>query len=162
MESPETAPATTYYLTVLVAEFDAADQAEAAVEPLHQQARESVSADGSLVMEDVDPGDLGEVAQAATGTAEEEGVFYEVSVVTVQDGPYLYITIALGIGEAGTLETTAAVIAAMLAAETGSEDGTFDAAGGSTGGLWEKFPVAGDAVLQGMMPESDQQLYPAA
>ena len=38
--------------------------------------------------------------------------------------------------------------------------GTADAAGGSTGGLWDKLPMADDDVLQGIAPESDEPLYP--
>jgi hypothetical protein len=160
LASPAAAPAAMYTLAALVAEFDTPDHAAAAVDALHELATESVSANSGLTVEPTDPGDVGELAMAATGAVEEDGATYDVAVITVQDGAYVYVAIALGGGEAATLETGVAVIEAMSAADAGADAGSFDEAGGSTGGLWDKLPQAGDEVLQGLAPESDAPLYP--
>jgi hypothetical protein len=48
----------------------------------------------------------------------------------------------------------------MMEAEPGSGEGTFDVSGGSTGGLWEMFPIERDSVLGGLTMDSDVELYP--
>lgn len=39
----------------------------------------------------------------------------------------------------------------------GTGHGTFRQDGTSTGGLWDKFPAAGDPVLPGLKPVNDMQ-----
>jgi hypothetical protein len=161
LASPEAAPVSTYYLAALVAEFGTPEHAAAALDPLYAQASESFVADSGITLEPVELDELGDLSRAATGTVEEDGVTLELSIILVQADAYLYLVVALGVGSgAGTLDASAAVIEAMMAAEAGSGDGTFDGAGGSTGGLWDKLPAAGDPALQGLTPESDEQVYP--
>jgi hypothetical protein len=162
LESPESAPAGTYFLTALVAGFDTADHAAVALEPLHTELQASFADDVSITMESVDPGDVGDQAVAAFGTTQEEGITYELAIMLVQEDAYVYAVIAVGIGtDTGSLETATAIIEAMIGAEAGSGDGEYDDSGVFlTGGLWNKFPIAGDAVLNGLVPEEDEQVYP--
>ena len=162
LASPETAPATTYFMAALVAEFDNADNAAAALEPLYAQAQSGFGDDLSISLESIDPGDVGDQAVAGFGVAEEEGVSYEVALLIVQADTYMYAVFAVGIGtDTGVLEMAPAVTEAMLEAEAGSGDGEYDDSGVfMTGGLWDKLPADGDAVLNGLVPASDEQTYP--
>jgi hypothetical protein len=162
LESPETAPAATYFLNAFAGEFDSADHAAAAVEPLHADLQASFADELSITMERVDPGNLGDQAVADFGTAEEDGVTYELALVFVQANSYVYGVIAVGIGtDSGSMETATAVVEAMTEAEAGSGDGEYDESGVFlTGGLWDKLPAEGDAVLNGLVPEEDEQVYP--
>jgi hypothetical protein len=162
LQTPETAPATTYFLTSLAAGFDTPEHAETALEPFHSELLAALSTESQLTMESVDPGDLGDRALAAFGSGEQDGVTVEVTMVSVQADAYLYLVRAVGVGvDAGALETATAVIQAMIDAEAGDEPGEFDEYGESTGGLWDKLPVEGDDVLGGLIPETDEQVYPA-
>jgi hypothetical protein len=162
LASPETAPATTYFLNAFVGEFDSADHAAAALEPLYTNLQASFADDLSITMEGVDPGNLGDQAIADFGTAEEDGVTYELALIFVQVDPYVYGVIAVGIGtDTGSMETATDVVEAMTEAEAGSGDGEYDESGiFLTGGLWDKLPADGDAVLHGLVPEEDEQVYP--
>ena len=52
-------------------------------------------------------------------------------------------------------------VTAMTGAKAGSGDGEYDESGAFlTGGLWDKLPAKGDAVLNGLVPEEDNQAYP--
>jgi hypothetical protein len=162
LETPDTAPATTYVLTALVAGFDTDEHAEAPLETFHSEQVAAISGESTLSMESVDPGDLGDRALAAFGSGEVDGVAVEVTIVSVQADAYLYVVRAVGVGaDAGVLGTATAVAQAMIDAEAGDEPGEFDEYGESTGGLWDKLPVEGDDVLGELIPEMDEELYPA-
>jgi hypothetical protein len=163
--TPESGETSIPYVAVLVAEFERDDQAAAALETIQDEALASVAGDDSIPMDESDAPELGDQARAHFGSAEEEGVQYELALVIVQDGPYVYLVSAVGAGGgdsgAGTMEMATALAEAMAASDAGDGDGTFDDAGGSTGGLWDKLPAAGDPVLNGLIGESDYLVYPS-
>jgi len=161
LATPETAPATTYFLGAAVAAFDSSEDAAAALEPIHAQSTATFTEEFSITPEPADPGDIGDQVRANVGTTEQDGLTVELTTIVVQDGAYVYVVAAVGVGtDTGVLETATGVIETMIAAGVGSGDGTFDETGGSTGGLWDKFPAEGDAALNGLVPEEDSQLYP--
>jgi hypothetical protein len=165
LATPETAPADTYFLQALVAEFDTADHATASFDTLLESSADDLTGeltgDLELTTEDVELGDLGDRARAIFGTGEEEGVTVEVSVLVVQDGAFMYVVFAAGVGEdAGSMDTAKAIIGAMMDASAGEGDGEFDDTGSSIGGLWDKLPAAGDEVLGGLLPDTDEVQYP--
>jgi hypothetical protein len=165
--TPESEDTSIPYAAVLVAEFERDDQAAAALDTLLDEAVSSLSEQDTIPLEEVDAPDLGDQAQARFGTIEEESVRYELALLVVQDGPYIYLVSAVGVGSgagsgAGTMETTTAIAEAMVAADAGEGEGTFDSAGGSTGGLWGKLPAAGDPVLGELTSDSDYVVYPAS
>lgn len=161
LETPETAPAATYLLSALVVEFDTADHAAAALEPLHAEAQASSAENLSITMDQVEPGDLGDQATASFGVTEADGLRYELVGVTVRADVYLYQVFAVGIGtDTGSQATATAIIEAMIASGAGSGAGSYDESGQSAGGLWDKLPALGDAVLNGLIPESDEAVHP--
>jgi hypothetical protein len=162
LASPENAPATTYFINAFVGEFDSADHAAVALEPLRAEGQASLGDELSITMERVDPGDIGDQAVADFGTTNEDGVRYELAVIIVQAERYVYEVVAVGIGtDTGSLETATSVVEAMVEAEAGSGDGEYDESGVFlTGGLWDKLPAEGDAVLNGLVPEEDEEVYP--
>lgn len=164
--TPESGETSIPYVAVLVAEFERDDQAAAALGTIQEEALASVAGDADIPMEEVVAPELGDDVRARVGSVEEEGVRYEVALLVIQDGPYIYLVSAVGVGrgtgsgEAGTLELTTALAGAIVAADAGTGDGTFDDAGGSTGGLWDKLPAAGAPVLQGLTSDTDYVVYP--
>ena len=161
LATPESAPATTYQIAAIVVEFDTADHAAAALEPLLADAQARYATDPPITMERVDPGDLGDQAVADFGRLEEDGLTYELALVVVQADTYLYMVGAVGIGtDTGALETATAFAQVLLDADAGSGEETFDEGGASIGGLWDKLPVGGDEVLGGLIPDEDVQVYP--
>jgi hypothetical protein len=95
-----------------------------------------------------------------------------VAALVVQADRYLYAVVVTAIEtepgtlddatgtETATLDMATAVVEAMIDAEAGGNEVAFDDAGGSTGGLWDKLPTAGDPVLHGMIPVFDELQYP--
>lgn len=116
--------------------------------------------------------DLGEVevegftgpAKAYTASIDQgPGLSLHQAVVLTQDGPYIYQTIAVGLSSPEDALATATDVAKATIANPASEgEGTFVDDGTSTGGLWDKFPVAGDPVLAGVIPEIDTRIYPVS
>ncbi len=162
-QSAGSIPAATYYLTMLVAEFDSAGNAGAALDPIFDSAVTELLGDPDLTLETVEPQVNGERVRAVFTVAEEGGLITEVSILAVQEGPYLYLALAVGLGaDSGTLAATTAVVDTMIAADASPDEGTYDLSGASTGGLWDKLPASGDEVLMGLEPNSDTQVYPEA
>jgi hypothetical protein len=150
------------FLVTAVAVFDSDDNAAAALTPLTEEFTASFEADLGLSAEETDPGDLGDEAVAWFGTAEEDGLAIELAYLTVQDGRYVYVIAAVGVGtDTGAMETATGVAEAMIDADAGEGDGTYDELGGSTGGLWDKLPAEGDEAVEGLTVDSDEVLYPA-
>jgi hypothetical protein len=163
LDVPGPLPEGFYMLMAGVSEFDTPDHAQAAAVASYESGVRFIIGDSDVNVTPVDLGALGVYAQAAVVFDALDGVTMEVSVVVVQDGPYVYATFTVARGpEADTVARSAAVIEAMLAADAGTGNETFDPAGGSTGGLWDKLPSAGDPVLQGLEPTMDQGVSPGA
>jgi hypothetical protein len=161
LATPETAPSATYFLVAEIAAFDMAGNAAAALEPISTQVLSGYGEGFSITPESADPGELGDQVVAHVGATEKDGLSIELATIVVQANASIYTVAAVGVGtDTGVLETATAIIEAMIATEAGSGDGTFDETGHSTGGIWDQLPGEGDAVLNDLLPESDEQIYP--
>ncbi len=151
--------------TVTVLEFDNADNAATAYDVTSQ----GVAADLPALAQDSTPevstGEIADIGTRAsyaslhTATSDEFEAWLEY--VTVQRDNYVIIVWSLTSVEADAGLATS--IAAWVA-ENGQPDGEeaiFAADGGSSGGLWGFMPPTGDAVLKGLIPVTDEVLYPA-
>jgi hypothetical protein len=146
---------------LLVAEFDTADHASASFDTVYETSVDDLIKQFSLAMEDVESGDLGDQARATTGTGEQDGLPVELCILVVQDGQFVYVVTALGVGEnPGSIEKAREISETIVDAPAGSGEGEYDDTGNSTGGLWDKFPAAGDDVLGDLVPEQDYLVYP--
>jgi len=117
---------------------------------------------GTPTVADEPVSDLGDVASAATLTTTTPDQDTYLRFLLVQEGRYLFVVY--------TLATTSeeAAIADDLAqylVDEGEEEGDeaiHVAEGGSTGGLWGFMPSDDTVLLRGLVPISDQTLYPAS
>jgi hypothetical protein len=161
LTTPGAPDATTYLVAAAVAEFDSDDQASSGLGPVQDAVLARSEANFPMPFDEVEVDDIGDQAHAFVATAEEDGVPYEASYLLVQDGPFLYVIGMVGIGaEANTIDTASAVVRTMIEVDPGDGDGAFDESGGSSGGLWDKFPEEGDKVVEGLTIDSDGLLYP--
>lgn len=89
------------------------------------------------------------------------GLSLNQAVLVTQDGAFIYETIVISLTSTDdAMETAANATTAMVEAPVGEGEGTLSKDGTSSGGIWEKFPKAGDPVLRGMKPEMDDQVFP--
>ncbi len=117
---------------------------------------------GTPTVSDEPVSDLGDAASAVTlstttGTPGEET---SLRFLLVREGRYLLLVYALA---ATADQATVADDLARYLTDTGEEEGDeaiFVAEGGSSGGLWGFMPPEDDAVLGGLVPISDELLYP--
>ena len=98
-----------------------------------------------------------DASRAWAGALDEDTV---QALVITRDGN-LMISVATFTSDVDVARELAEDLAqATIDADAGDSDAQFDDFGGSTGGLWDKLPAAGDDVLQGMEPAYDETLYP--
>jgi hypothetical protein len=157
-------------LSVAVMEFDNDDNADKAFDRIYDELLISAteSNDGEVddlgtpvaavdvSEEDVD--DLGDDAKAFTVVSEDEGGAYNSFALITRDGEYLYMVIAYGSGDAS--DAIQQYTEDMMDRDAGDGDGTFNEDGTSTGGLWDVFPGADNALLVGLVTGGDQILFP--
>ncbi len=152
-------PAGVFLVGATILEFDSSENAEAALTQLDEDtnAEDGAALGGESEVTSIDL-DLGDNSIGYSGTEDLEGEPSETVIALVQQDTYLYFVVTAGIGEdmqALTTEFTNALIE-----NEGSGEGEFNEDGTSTGGLWDKFPAADDAMFSGLIP-FDQVLFPA-
>ena len=169
-EAAATAAATPDYaamgvvtLNAVVLQFDSEAHAASAFDTVVKQTTSPAST-GGIQLEGAEVEGFSGPAKVYTASIDQgPGLTLHQAVLMTQDGPYVYQTIAIALSSSEDAQSTAANVAkAMIAAPAGEGEGTFAKDGTSTGGLWDKLPVAGDPVLQGMTPEIDNLLDPAS
>ncbi|CAN5584614.1 hypothetical protein BH09CHL1_BH09CHL1_24600 [soil metagenome] len=157
-------------LSVAIMEFDNDDNADTSFDRLYDEllisATESNEEDvddlgtpiAALDVSEVDVDGLGDDAKAFTVAGDDaEGAFNSYALIT-RDGEYLYMVIAYGSGDAS--EAIQQYTEDMMDRDAGDGDGTFNEDGSSTGGLWDIFPGADNALLVGLLSGGDQILFP--
>jgi hypothetical protein len=91
---------------------------------------------------------------------EGEGEPFAVAVIVARSGPYI---VSVGVAARGDLDVLAfagELTQAVIDAEAGPGDPRYVDWGMSTGGVWDKLPLTGDALLRGMNATGDLQLHP--
>jgi len=151
-------PTGVFLVGATILEFDSSDNAQAALTRLDEEtdAANQSTMGGESEVTEIDPG-LGDSSIAYSGVEDLEGQEAETVIALVQQDTYLYFVVVAGSGEdiqALTVEFTTGLLE-----RDGSGAGEFNEDGTSTGGLWDKYPAADDAVVSGLLP-FDQVLYP--
>ena len=110
-----------------------------------------------------DPTEVGLAADQSSawvGEFEVEGEHAVISVIVARSGSTIVTVLTAGSGEGEVQALGEALAQSVLDAEPGNGAGEYDFDGSSTGGPWDLFPVAGDAVLNGLEPVEDGEVYP--
>ena len=150
-------------LSAIIYEFDSDTDAAAAFDPVVGETTGPASTGGIELSEMAVEGFSGRVSAFSAAVAQGPGLTMHQVLLTAQDGPFIYQTIAVALSSVEDAQEVAVGVAqAMIAAPAGAAPATFDRKGASSGGIWDKFPPAGDPILQGMKVELDDQLAPAA
>ncbi len=147
-----------YVLGATILEFDNAGNAESALFKLadETEAQDEMNRNEGAEVSDLDL-DLGDNNVSYTSVEDVEGVETETVVSLVQGGNYVYFLVAGG--NDTDVQRTVVEFATVLIENDGGGEGEFNEDGTSSGGLWEKFPAADDALFAGLVPY-DQVLYP--
>lgn len=150
-------------LSAIILEFDSPERAAANLDTVNA-ALTSPASTGGIELTEIAVDEFPGPAKAYSASVDQgPGLTMHQVLLTAQDGPYIYQVIAIALSSNEDAQGAAVnVVKAMIAAPAGEGDGTFNRDGTSSGGIWDKFPVAGDPVLQGMKVELDDQLNPAA
>jgi len=101
--------------------------------------------------------ELGDNSISYSGVENLEGQETETIITLVQADTYLYFVVAAGGGE--DIQAIAVDFTNGLIERDGSGAGEFNEDGTSTGGLWDKYPVADDELVSDLLP-FDQMLFP--
>jgi hypothetical protein len=96
---------------------------------------------------------------AWTGQIEDSGQHVQVALVLVRSGPYVVLVIAFS-PEAVPLAFASDLAQATVDAETESGPGELTLVDGYVGGIWDKLPATGDAVLDGLVVYEEEQIHP--
>lgn len=151
--------------TVTVLEFDNAGNAATAYDVFSKGVAADLPALAQGGTPEVTTGDIADIGSRAsyaslhTATSDEFEAWLEY--VTVQRDNYVFIVWSLTSVES---ETGLATSIAAWVAQNGQPDGEeaiFAADGGSSGGLWGFMPPTGEETLKGLIPVTDEVLYPA-
>lgn len=107
-------------------------------------------------IEEAEIDDLGDRAYAIwlSATHAEDGVTGHFRALYVQDGEFLLLVTAI----AGTEDATAYaddIARVMTERDAGDGEAATSDDGTSTGGIWDKFPPAGDEAVEGLIPFRD-------
>lgn len=150
-------------LNAVVLQFDSEQHAAAAFTVVVEKLTSPASTGGIDLGEVEVEGFTGPVRAFTASVDQGPGLSLHQAVLLTQAGPYVYQTIAVGLSSSeDSLATATAVAKAMIATPAGEGAATFKGDGTSSGGIWDKFPTAGDPVLAGMTPEFDDPIVPAA
>ena len=147
-------------LSVIVLEFDDADNAEAAYDLALEEI--PASSDEDVTLEETEIDGLPDDAVAYTAVAEDESLGTTVTTAVVdQQDEYLLISFAISIGEDDASNEQLVDISNYLADEDAgdADDAEFNADGTSEGGLWDKIPAADDELVEGLIA-SDSVVFP--
>jgi hypothetical protein len=146
------------FLWANILEFDSAEHAGNAMDRLREAANTSdgITVSGAPVSE-VEL-DLGEESQSWLEVQDVNGQRAESILTLVRQETVVYFVIMTSVDTDAQADLTG-IASHMIETPAGEGDGTFDAAGGSTGGLWDKFPPRDHPLLQGLVA-SDAIIYP--
>lgn len=153
-----TVPGGVFLLGATILEFDTSGHAETALTQIDAETNASGEAGmgGEAEVSSIDLG-LGDNSVGYVGVEDLEGQQVETVIALVQDDTYLYFVVASGSGE--DMQALATDFTSGIIERDGSGPGEFNEDGTSTGGLWDKYPEAGDDLTSGLIPY-DQVLYP--
>ena len=152
-------------VSVIVLEFDNAGNAATAYDQFTAGIESDVPSMAQDGTPEVDSGDIADLGTRArmvrlhTATSDEYETWLEF--VTVQHDNYLFVVTSLTAVESESGMATSVAAWVVENGEATGEEAIFAADGGSSGGLWGFMPPAGDEVLNGLIPISDEILYPA-
>jgi hypothetical protein len=144
--------------------FDDASNAEAAFARLRDEGvglfLSEFESDPEATIAEAALDDLGNQAYQfdLSSTAEEDVGYFRLAFA--QEDAFILFGIGLSTTEAGVAGANSLLGYLVEDGEKSDEDDTFDAAGGSTGGLWGFFPDDDEPFLAGLIPASDEILYP--
>jgi len=169
--SSNAAPTGLVFLYGVVAEFGAPEQAATAMEAIARELADELTNEGDgglrFTLRAAAVPALGDRATRITGTGAgtptAAGAPATIGGYVVQQGPWVYVALAAGTGNAAADADEAArgLVDFALGHDAGADAGQYQAGGTSEGGLWEKLPGSGDqAALQGMTPLVDSILAP--
>jgi hypothetical protein len=145
-------------LAAVIGRFDSGDNAAAAVERVDEETKASLEGQPDAPKLEEAEVDLGGTSRAYTATQEIEGQTLNLSVIIVQQDEFLYFVVA-GVIDADAQELVTGFTEALIANEAGDGEPQVNQDGTSTGGLWDKFPEADDALVANLVA-FDEQLYP--
>lgn len=150
-------------MTAVAIQFDSEASAAGGYDLALKQLTGPASTGGIELTEVAVEGFAGKTNAYTASIAQGEGITLHQAVLISQDGPYIYQTIVVALSSTEDAQTLAVDVAkAMIATPAGTGEVTFVKDGTSTGGIWDKFPKAGDPVLNGLTPELDDRTDPAA
>lgn len=150
-------------LSAIILEFDSPEQAAANMDTVNAAMTSPASTGGIELTEVTVDGFPGPAKAYSASIDQGPGLTMHQVLLTTQDGPYIYQVIAISLSKVEDAQGAAEkVVHAMIAAPIGEGDGTFNQDGTSSGGIWDKFPVAGDAALAGLTPNLDDRIEPAS
>lgn len=142
-------------------QYQTADQASAAFASSSEQIitafNDQFKALTGITVEPTTIDGVGNAANAWSGSGTLGGATLTVFAIVAQQDTYLYFTILVA-KDSDAQDSTVAFMNALIANPAGEGQGDFKKDGTSSGGLWDKFPAAGDAVLPGLRPINDMQL----
>lgn len=146
----------------VVAKFDGDDNAEAGWESLRdafgEQAATMMGTEDAEVTE-IDVEDLADNAAGYSSTVDEDGMTFNVAILILREGEFVYSSIVSTGGDDAT-EPATALAEAMIDADAGDGEGEANEDGVYSGGLWDKFPAEGDESVEGLIIATDEQIYP--
>ena len=148
------------YMTTVAMKYDSDDHAEDGFNAFYDASKQQFNSDDSTTYEEVDLNDLGDEAKAVKGSYNDDGSTTNFYSILIRDGEYNYIVNVVASSDAVEQQATD-IAKAMLDNEPGDGDGTFNADGTSSGGLWDLFPVNGDAELGILVVSGDEISFPA-
>ena len=150
-------------LSTVILAFDSEEHAASAFDTVVEQVT-SPSSTGGIELSEITLDDFSGPTKAYSASVDQgPGITLHQIVLLTQDGPYVYQTIAVALSSSEEAQAASVdVTLAMIANPAGEGEGTFAKDGSSTGGVWDKFPVAGDPVLDGVEPEADDRFESAS
>ena len=147
------------YLTTIVMKYDSDDTSEKGFNTFYDEAKQQTDQDASTQTEEVEIKDLGDEAKGMKGVIDQGGMKTNYFAILVRNGEYTFVISAVS-SSAEVERLTTDVAKAVLDKKAGDGDGTFDENGASTGGLWDLFPVNGDAALGALVVLGDEITFP--
>lgn len=157
--SPDERPSGTFFLSVLIHEFDSSDTAAASFETLDADLQHSIKRDlrapmtGDLMLDG-----MGDQARGYIGDLMIEGTTLASTFATVQDEAYVYSLTGQFLNLDGE-EQTQNLLQSLIDADAGTGEGDYREDGTSTGGLWDKFSLLSPDLAEGSTI-TDLQLAP--
>lgn len=146
-------------LAGVIGQFDSRDNAAAAVDRVDADTKASLEGQPDAPKLEDAQVDLGQASRAYTSTQEIEGQTLNLSVLIIQQDEFLYFVVG-GVIDADAQSLVTTFTQALIANKAGDGEPRVKGDGASTGGLWDKFPKAGDELVVNLVA-FDEQLYPA-